>query len=152
MLNRIILYTYNSNSIEDVMSEINGQLKIITSNDIYIEAKKDDPFKEIFEQFRFIDLSLLMLGENERADAWLYSVITLIQAYLNSNNHDICFIIDKRYGKNVQINVPYFFSGTESLEQYLGLDQRIITNIVDISNDELASLETYFNDNLFIFK
>ena len=131
------------------MAEINGQLKIITSNDIYIELKKENPFVEIFEQFKYIDLSLLMLGENERADAWLYSVITLVQTYLNSNNHDICFIMDKRYGKNVQINVPYFISGTEPLEQYLGLDQRIITNIVDIGNDELNSLETYFNNNLF---
>lgn len=131
------------------MAEIYGHLKIITSNDIYIELKKEDPFKEIFEQFKYIDLSLLMLGENERADAWLYSIITLVQAYLKSNNHEICFIMDKRYGKNVQINVPYFISGTEPLEQCLGLDQRVITNIVDISNDELNSLETYFNNNLF---
>lgn len=149
MLSRIILYTYNSNNIEDIMTEINGQLKIITSNDIYAELKKEDPFKEIFEQFKYFDLSLLMLGENERADAWLYSVITLIQAYLNSGNHDACFIMDKRYGKNVQINVPYFVSETEPLEQYLGLDQRIITNIVDISNDELIALKTYFYNNLY---
>ena len=46
------------------MAEINGQLKIITSNDIYIELKKENPFVEIFEQFKYIDLSLLMLGEN----------------------------------------------------------------------------------------
>lgn len=73
----------------------------------------------------------------------------LIEQTLNSGNHDACFIMDKRYGKNVQMNVPYFISGTEPLEQYLGLDQRIITNIVDISNDELSTLKTYFYNNLY---
>lgn len=150
MLNRIILYSYSSINIEDILNETQGQLKVIVAGEIYEKVREAVDFNDIFYNYKYIDLSLLMLGENERADAWLQPVIILAQQYLqNYMDSDVEFIIDKRYARNVVQNLPYFFSSSESLEKAIGLDQRTITNIVDIDTNQLNELFRYLTDNLY---
>ncbi len=149
-MNRIVLYAYNTKNLEDIMEEINGQLKVIVVDEIYVELKKERPFDSVFNNFRYIDLSLVMLGDNERTDAWLYPVILLLQKYLSSYlGMETIFLIDKRYAKNVCNNLSYFISGIESFETLLGLDKRVITNIVDLEEKELCSLYQFVDKNLF---
>ncbi len=132
------------------MEEISAQLKVIVADEIYTKIREKKSFDDIFLKFDYIDLSLLMLGDYERVDAWLQPVIVFAQQYLqNYADKDIKIIIDKRYSRNVVQNLPYFFSSCESLEEKLGLDKRIITNIVDIDEEQLADLFKYVNDNLY---
>lgn len=150
MLNRIILYSYNAINLEDILEDIRGQFKVVVTEEVYSSARGTTNFDEIFNQHKYIDLSLLMLGDNERVDAWLHPVIILIQQYLNYySDTDIKFIIDKRYARNIVLNLPYFFSSCESIEKELGLDQRNITNIVDINEKQLKELTQYINENLY---
>ena len=150
MLNRIILYSYNAINLEDILEDIQGQFKVVVTEEVYSSARGTTNFDEIFNQYKYIDLSLLMLGDNERVDAWLHPVIILIQQYLNHySDTDIKFIIDKRYARNIVLNLPYFFSSCESIEKELGLDQRNITNIVDINEKQLKELTQYINENLY---
>ena len=150
MLNRIILYSYNAINLEDILEEVQGQFKVIIAEEIYSKIRESKDFDGIFTQYKYIDLSLLMLGDNERVDAWLQPVILIVQQYLsNYLKYSVKFVIDKRYARNVVLNLPYFFSECESLEKELGLDQRNITNIVDIDTPQLEALFAYITENLY---
>lgn len=107
-------------------------------------------FGALFRKYKYIDISLLMMGDNERVDTWLQPVIILAVQYIsNFLDSEITFIIDKRFVRNVVLNLPYFFSEPESLEKKLGLDKRNITNIVDIDELQLAELFSYIDENLY---
>ena len=150
MLNRIILYSYNAINLEDILEEVQGQFKVIIAEEIYSKIRESKDFDGIFTQYKYIDLSLLMLGDNERVDAWLQPVILIVQQYLsNYLKYSVKFVIDKRYARNVVLNLPYFFSECVSLEKELGLDQRNITNIVDIDTPQLEALFAYITENLY---
>jgi len=150
LLNRIILYSYNAINLEDILEEVQGQFKVIIAEEIYSKIRESKDFDGIFTQYKYIDLSLLMLGDNERVDAWLQPVILIVQQYLsNYLKYSVKFVIDKRYARNVVLNLPYFFSECESLEKELGLDQRNITNIVDIDTPQLEALFAYITENLY---
>ena len=150
MLNRIILYSYNAINLEDILGEVQGQFKVIVAEEVYSKIRESKDFDDIFTKYKYIDMSLLMLGDNERVDAWLQPVILLVQQYLsNYLKYGVKFVIDKRYARNVVLNLPYFFSECESLEKELGLDQRNITNIVDIDMLQLEALFTYITENLY---
>lgn len=151
MLNRIMLYSYSSINLESIFSEIQSSFKIIVSEEIYFMARSNtSSFEDLFKNYKYIDLSLLMLGDNERVDAWLQPMIILVQQYLSKySRFNLSFIIDKRYARSVCMNLPYFFSGYDALERKLGLDQRILTNIVDIDDEQLDDLFQYILDNLY---
>lgn len=150
MLNRIILYSYNAINLEDILGEVQGQFKVIVAEEVYSKIRESKDFDDIFTKYKYIDMSLLMLGDNERVDAWLQPVILLVQQYLsNYLKYGVKIVIDKRYARNVVLNLPYFFSECESLEKELGLDQRNITNIVDIDMPQLEALFTYITENLY---
>lgn len=148
-MNRITLYSYNAINIEDILEVVNDTMKVVTAGEIISILKDDKNMEEEIFQYKYIDLTLLMMGDYERVDSWIQSMILIAQGYLECKSKGVTFIIDKRYARNICINLPYFFAGTFSLEKQLGLDQRVITNIVDITDERVHELENYFTNNLF---
>lgn len=154
-MDRITIYTYKLNNIESIFDEIAGETWFVTNADILdsLKAIQDDSscnyYAEKFERYRYCDISLLMLGDYERVDSWIGSLLLLAQQFIKNKDADISLICDKRYAGNVYANLPYFFSGMESLEQKLGLDKRRITNIVDLDDSNFEKLKNAFFQQLY---
>ena len=155
-MNRITIYTYKLNNIESVFDKISRVTWFVTNADILMNLKSSekgsqhDYYVEKFKQYKYCDISLIMAGDCERVDMWIGQLLTLAQKFIeNKSNRDIFMICDKRYAGNVYTSLPYFFSGTVSLEQELGLDKRHITNIVDLDDSSFKIAKDTFHSQLF---
>lgn len=153
----LTLYTYDKKNWNAITELINlNSIKILTAQEMsYIATLQSTPQEEgekrsipTFEQ-EYYDFSLLISGDNERVDIWSGHLITAVLLALNNPNANKKFIVEKKYANDILNSLFYFFSDSESLEKYLKLDDSTITNIVDCSDDSLAQLEQYLNDNLF---
>ena len=153
----LTLYTYDRKNWNAIAERIQlKNIKILTAQEMsYIMAIQGAPQKEgeqkallPFPQ-EYYDFSLLISGDNERVDAWSGHLITAIQLASVDPTADKKYIVDKKYANDILNTLFYFFSRNESLEKYLSLDDRTITNIVECNNDNIVSLEQYLNVNLF---
>lgn len=150
-MDRIEIFTYKLKSIEDIFSEISNDTCFLTNQEVISLANDNDRLKNKLLQYSFVDISLMLLGDYERVDSWIGPMIFFAQCMLNNNTvADMPMVIcDKRYASNVYLNLPYFFSGTNSLEDYLELADHNVTNVVDMNLNEFNNLKKMFNNRIF---
>jgi len=156
-MDRITLYSYDSKNLEQIVETISmlkQSINIWTAQGIVEHLKRDRSDDEPLLRFDndYHDISLIIGGDSERVDAWSASLITLFSNYLNQRKATEiakCFIVDKKYAKDIAATLPYFISDIKSLEQVFELDKRVITNIVDIDPERVNSLEDYLGMHLF---
>ena len=152
----LTLYTYDRKNWDAIVEKIQlKSIKILTAHEMnVIEAVRNTPQKEgetittqPFKQ-EYYDFSLLISGDNERADVWIGHFITVLQLVGDEIGRKK-FIVDKKYASDIQNILFYFFSDSEPLEKLLELDDHTITNIVDSTDDDIAKLELFLNQHLF---
>ena len=152
----LTLYTYDRKNWNAIVEKIQlKRIKILTAQEMnIIEAVRSTPRKEgepnailPFEQ-EYYDFSLLISGDNERADVWSGHFITVLQLVGDEIGRKKC-IVDKKYASDIQNVLFYFFSDSEPLEKLLELDDRTVTNIVDCKDDAITRLEEFLNEHLF---
>lgn len=142
-MRKIVLYEYNKKNWDDI-----AQVAFTTGKVLLISKERIQNTNNIFEQNDYIDLTLLLVGDEERIDLWSPTLITLFQEYLRSE-YGCIFIIDKRYSRIIQETLFYFIEKRISLERKLRLDNTIQTNIVDIEETTFEELKNFLHDNLF---
>lgn len=150
-MNRIKIHTYKLNNIEDVFDDIAQSTFFVTSSEILNRINKQSSFENEFATYDYFDISLLISGDYERIDAWIGAALYFIQEFIKAEagNDDKYVIVDKRYASNLCANLPYFISGTTSLEEELGIDKKRITNVVDLDESAFEDLQRTFDQRLF---
>ena len=152
----LTLYTYDRKNWNAIVEKIQlKRIKILTAQEMnIIEAVRSTPRKEgepnailPFEQ-EYYDFSLLISGDNERADVWSGHFITVLQLVGDEIGRKK-LIVDKKYASDIQNILFYYFGDSEPLEKLLELDDRTVTNIVDCKDDAITRLEEFLNEHLF---
>lgn len=142
-MRKIVLYEYNKKNWDDIAKAAFAEGKVLL-----ISKDRVQKTDNIFEQYNYIDLTLLLVGDEERIDLWSPTLIVLFQEYLK-NEYECIFIIDKCYSRIIQETLFYFIEKRISLEKKLGLDDTIQTNIVDIEETTFDALQKFLHENLF---
>lgn len=151
-MKRIILYSYKLNNIEEVFNVIAEKTYFLTNEYVINGMKSGEMFNVELQRYKYFDISLMMMGDFERADAWLGTLMMFVQSFISykfANNSEIYIIVDKRFSNSIFSNLPYFFSGVESLEITLGIDKKRITNIVDLELESFLMVQESLNQKLF---
>lgn len=161
-MDRIKLFLYNPKNWDDIITKIvekKENIKVLSSQELNVigalqkalSDKKEIDAKFSFKE-KFYDLSLVMSGDGDRVDIWSGSLILLLDMYFSEFQQALdekIFIVDKKYAKDIVSVLYYFFEGTESLEKVLGLDERSITNIVDLEDNKIDYLNNHLQTHLF---
>ena len=151
-MNRITLFSYKLNNIEEVFDEISESTFFLTNADVINRMNDNSAFEEVLQRYVFFDISLMMTGDFERVETWIGTLLFFIQKFIEYQKK--CkskryIIVDKRFAGTIFTNLPYFFSGTESLEIELGIDKKRITNIVDLDSEGFLSIQEFMYNRLF---
>lgn len=151
-MKRITLFSYKLNNIEDVFDEIANETFFLTNADVLNRIGNADRYVDVFQKYKYYDISLMMSGDYERVDTWIGTILYFVQCFIDyrqEKKNDMQIIVDKRYANNIYTNLPYFFSNVESLEMLLGIDKKKITNVVDLDSNSFLQLQDSFNTKLF---
>ncbi len=151
-MNRITLFSYKLINIEEIFDEITENTCFLTNTDVINRIKDDSTFEEVFQRYKFFDISLMMTGDFERVDIWIGTLLFFVQKFIDyqkNNKKDMFIIVDKRFAGTIYTNLPYFFSGIESLEIELGIDKKRITNIVDLDPESFVAIQEFMQKRLF---
>lgn len=142
-MRKIVLYEYNRKNWDDI-----ARVAFTASKVLLISKERVQNVKDICEQYTYVDLTLLLVGDEERIDLWSPTLIGLFQEYLR-DEYECIFIIDKRYSRIIQETLFYFIEKRVSLERKLRLDDTIQTNVVDIEETTFEDLKKFVYNNLF---
>ncbi|MDO4304769.1 MAG: hypothetical protein Q4D94_12735, partial [Bacillota bacterium] len=78
-MRKIVLYEYNKKNWDDI-----AQMAFTAGKVLLISKERIQNTNDIFEQYDYIDLTLLLVGDEERIDLWSPTLIALFQEYLRS--------------------------------------------------------------------
>lgn len=161
-MDRIKLFSYdpkNWKQIEESIAQSGDRIRLLTTQHpslvksikTMLGTQEEEKLVFQFEE-TYIDLSLIMAGDGERIDLWTGELLPIMSEYFQARQQGEearCFIVDKKYAKDISTVLYYYIDGVESLEKYLEIDKRAITNIVDIEDFQIDALSLFMQENLF---
>lgn len=152
-MKRVILHEYDRKNIVEIFHVIGQETFVLslqsvkqltrTNGEMSNEASSID-----ICDFKYFDLTLLILHDNERIELWAPILIAVFQWFENEHPGAI-FIIDKRYAKDAKDALYHFIESITTLELAIGISDANCLNIVDIANDQLDDLQSFVGQNLF---
>src|SRR5690625_4108553 len=87
--------------------------------------------------------------ESNRPEFWTPKLIEIINTYLEYDELELYFVIDKRYSNDVLDSLYLYIEEILPLESLLGMKEYNVHNIVDINDEIFEKFKVYFTNNLY---
>lgn len=146
-MKKVIIYEYdlrNRASIVDSIENSNGNIYSWVFFSKNAQILNDVDLSTII----YIDLSSVF-AEGEQIGSLITIVEIFINIVLNETSHSIKIIIDQQYSNKLEDLLYYRIEKFIRLESLFHLDNKQVSNVVDINNHEFDDLMSFINENLF---